>query len=336
MDSNQFDETQTIVLSTTQDEGDSLSGTQNTQSTTTQSTHTEDSDDSSTNSGDFTQHTRTLHKEQSSQLLNKVKATAYFMAAIDAKEKRANRTKKLEVKERNRKMKHKKYAEGAQALLANMNCNIETVSTPVPKKKSRKLVTKVETSAVKTSNRSSSKKQSRFAVHSDVKTPKVNTPNQLLPFTTPSPCATTSISIRKNITLMSHPCSGCGRTVDECHELKYRNMCLHAVLDYFDEVGFQNVTQLGIYNSYARTYTFALKKDMLEHTTFYERTLDIEIPDCMENGSLEEAQQINRSNRLFQFLMSKRVYDVEVYFDQLKSGNIDAAFFSNVENDNKE
>ena len=88
MDSNQFDETQTIVLSTTQDEGDSLSGTQNTQSTTTQSTHTEDSDDSSTNSGDFTQHTRTLHKEQSSQLLNKVKAIVYFMAAIDAKEKK--------------------------------------------------------------------------------------------------------------------------------------------------------------------------------------------------------------------------------------------------------
>ena len=50
MDSNQFDETQTIVLATTQDAGDSLPGTQNTQSNTTQTSNTEDSDDISANS----------------------------------------------------------------------------------------------------------------------------------------------------------------------------------------------------------------------------------------------------------------------------------------------
>ena len=315
------EETQTVVLSTSQLSEDFLSGTQTTNTTTTLTTDAKnfgdnnnyydnnDSDDnndeSSDNSGDFTQYTRTIHKEKSKKLLNKVKATAYLMAAVDAKEKRKKREKKLVAEEKRKKTKLQKYANCSKTLLGNTNCVTEILST-----------TRSNTTTP------------IAAVH--------KTQSQSFPFATPSPRVTNSNASQNNKNLMNNTCSGCGRTVDECHETKYRYVCLHAVLDYFDEVGFRNVTQHGIYNSYARAYTFALKKDMLENTSFYERALDLEIPDCMENASLQDAQQINQSNCLFQFLMSKRVYDVEVYFERLKSGEIDAAFYSDVKNDNEE
>ena len=91
------------------------------------------------------------------------------------------------------------------------------------------------------------------------------------------------------------------------------------------------VTQHGVYIAFMRAYTSARKKDVLESFSFYELNIDCEIPVCMERASLEDAQQIHKSNRLFQFLMSRRVHDVEAYFEDLKAGRVTAAFYPEFE-----
>ena len=60
-----------------------------------------------------------------------------------------------------------------------------------------------------------------------------------VPFTTSSPNPTTS---KISTALLYHTCAGCGHTLDGCHKIKYRNYCLHVVLNYFDKVGMNHVT----------------------------------------------------------------------------------------------
>ena len=121
----------------------------------------------------------------------------------------------------------------------------------------------------------------------------------------------------------THTCSGCGHGIDDCHEAKYRYYCLHSVLDYFEEVGMSYVTQHGIYAAVLRSYTVALKKDMLETTKYYEINIDCELPDCMEKGTLADAQMIHRSNHLFQTLMATRVRDVVAFVEDVKAGRVE-------------
>ena len=154
-----------------------------------------------------------------------------------------------------------------------------------------------------------------------------------VPFATPSP---NPVASRVSNDMSSHKCSGCGNSIDECHEVKYRYYCLHAVIDYFDEVGMNFVTQHGIYAAFMRAYTSARKKDMLESFSYYERNVDCEIPECMERASLEDAQQIHKSNQLFQFLMSRRVHDVESFFEDLKAGRVTTPFYPEFETESEE
>ena len=126
-------------------------------------------------------------------------------------------------------------------------------------------------------------------------------------------------------------CRGCGNIRFSCHEVKYRNFCLHAVLDYFELVGMDFATQHGIQNAFTVAYTSAVKKDMLETHNYYERNRKIELPDCIESGALQDAFYLRNSRRLLQFLMDKRVYDIPSHVQALSDGTAEKRFFPHYE-----
>ena len=92
-------------------------------------------------------------------------------------------------------------------------------------------------------------------------------------------------------------CRGCGNFHSFCHEVKYRNFCLYAVLDYFELVGMDFATQHGIQNAFTVAYTAAVKKDMLEKHDFYERSRDLELADCIKQGALQDAFYLRNSHQ---------------------------------------
>ena len=165
-----------------------------------------------------------------------------------------------------------------------------------------------------------SKKKQRYIIDNDKITTSDDPKNKNIDlFITPSKssCSFVTPNDKEN-----HTCSGCGHGINECHEAKYRNYCLHSVLDYFEEVGMSYVTQHGIYAAVLRSYTVASKKDMLESTNYYEINVDCELPDCMEHGTLADAQMIHKSNHLFQTLMATRVRDVVAFVGDVKAGRV--------------
>ena len=160
-------------------------------------------------------------------------------------------------------------------------------------------------------------------------------------FTTPSPNGTAQFEIENyNITTPSissvasppsvdsnFTCRGCGHNRTHCHEAKYRNFCLHAVLDYFELVGMDFSTQHGITNAFTMAYTSAVKRDMLERHQFYERSKELSLPDCIEQGALQDALYLRSSRRLLQFLLSKRVYDIPNHLQDVNDGTTEHRFF---------
>ena len=238
------------------------------------------------------------------------------MAKVDAKIKRDKHAKKILSKKTKQKRKHQMYVTQATELLGSMDSAKKGSKTTSNSKPTSNSKTKSVTKSPEALNDSSCS----FGV------PQNKNVTGL--FTTPAKVMRSFVTPNDK---PNHICTDCGCGADDCHEVKYRNYCLHSVLDYFDEVGMGYVTQHGIYSAFLRAYTVALKKDMLESTKYYELNVDCELPDCMERGSLEDAQQIHRCNRLWQSLMTKRVHDVGSYIEDLKAGRITAPFCHDVE-----
>ena len=113
-------------------------------------------------------------------------------------------------------------------------------------------------------------------------------------------------------------CNGCGSPFSSCMELKWRNVCLHHVLDYFEDVGYNEVTDAGIRRVYYECFQLMLKSDVLGHTDFWECADKIELPKCMKQGSLKEALDLKNFGPAFHFLMSKRTIDVQRHLIRLK------------------
>ena len=128
-------------------------------------------------------------------------------------------------------------------------------------------------------------------------------------FATPSPAPSNQQDAR---------CDKCGFYGKDCHETKYRLFCLHGVMDYFDDVGFDFSDDLGVYTAYSKAYSAAIKKDTLDLVTFYERQREVDIPLCMLKGSLRDAQNIRYCNRLYQYLLATRVYNVSRHVEDHK------------------
>ena len=98
-----------------------------------------------------------------------------------------------------------------------------------------------------------------------------------------------------------------------CLETKHHNHCLHAVIDYFDKVGYNVITKHGIYQVYYDKYLSRIKDDILTDTGLYELKIDIPIPECMLEGSFTYVLNKINYNSAFCFLETKRMGSVRGY-----------------------
>ena len=185
----------------------------------------------------------------------------------------------------------------------------------------------------------------------DIKTPSSFEPVSVQVFATPSPkvahkaviannhtpatisTASTSTSSISTPDLNAVTCKGCGNTRYFCHEVKYTNFGLHAVIDYFELVGMDFATQHGIHNAFTVAYTSFVKKDMLERHDFYKRSKEIEMTDCIEQGALQEAYHLRNSHCLLQFLTHRRVYDIPQHLQDVADGRAEKSRFPDNEID---
>ena len=267
----------------------------------------------------------------------KVKAGAYLSSSLDAKTKRAKKATKMKSKKVKKGKRVQSYKE-AHAALFCMNVNKDTTPKGKGNAKSVSLDTHVSTPNNKTMS-------SRVNTHTpNAKTTfSKNVPTSCT-FATPSnqtistTCSTSSFSNSQvdssvdNIAVVTGSpeftgdiCPGCGYSKHLCHELMFRDFCLQSVMDHFEDDNIRFTDELGIYTAFIRAYTFSVKKYMLDKHGFYERRREVEIPSCMVDGSLAEAQALRTVDVLRRSLLGQRVFDVQTYVEQVKNGERSAS-----------
>ena len=147
-------------------------------------------------------------------------------------------------------------------------------------------------------------------------TPSVTTPSvtNSIPFSLKVPFATPSPSIATKLnTTPGFECKGCGGTAETCKEIRWKWICLHRVLDYFEKVGSENVEVEGATNAYVSAYHVLGKLDLLNKHSLYSTNPHFSIPQCMVHGSYQMAIDMTKSQKLYCVLMKMRVNDVDDY-----------------------
>ena len=112
-------------------------------------------------------------------------------------------------------------------------------------------------------------------------------------------------------TLEGATCIACKREHKECCEMKYRDFCLQSVIDYIQTTGSSNITDAGLRKAYRDAFTMQAKLDLLTKTGYYETNKMLHLPWCMVQGSLVESLNLIRGTPAAQFLMGKRMANVE-------------------------
>ena len=112
-------------------------------------------------------------------------------------------------------------------------------------------------------------------------------------------------------------CRGCGNKFESCFEYKLRKVCIHSVLDYFDEVGCDMVCELGIQKRYYSTFLSHSKAAILAKTTFWDLDDYISLPECMKQGSFLEAVELMKFDDRYEYWMGFRVHNVENHCKRL-------------------
>lgn len=120
-------------------------------------------------------------------------------------------------------------------------------------------------------------------------------------------------------------CEGCQKPHPECHERKYRDFCLQSVMDHFEDDGIRFTNEMRVYTTFIQAYTFCVKRDMLEAHHFYDKRVEIDLPMCMVNGSLSQAQAIRTSDHLRRILLGQRVFNVENHVKKIANGEAPAS-----------
>ena len=108
-------------------------------------------------------------------------------------------------------------------------------------------------------------------------------------------------------------CPGCMLQYHLCHEARWRDTCLHAVVDYFDRVGYDVITKHGIREAYYERYIVMLKTELLGGHGLYELDDDLPLPSCMLQGSFQEALRMEDYNDTFRYLERHRMHGVKGY-----------------------
>mgnify|MGYP003329213360 CR=1 FL=1 len=141
-----------------------------------------------------------------------------------------------------------------------------------------------------------------------------------------SECVLVTPEYKDTLPVLNNICQGCGYTCEFCPEVKYRNICLHGIIDYHDDVGLYNISDEGIYKAYHDTYLNAIRCDMYTISNYYEIRKELEIPECMKRGSYRKAVQMLRGHRDFMYFRKQRIADVatKVKEGMLETGIDDA------------
>ena len=119
---------------------------------------------------------------------------------------------------------------------------------------------------------------------------------------------------------MSMNCAGCSNPFRRCMEKRWREICLHSVIDYFEETGPDSICEAGVRETYYNTFAVKIKSEIMEQSGgFYETEDNVLIPECMVEGSLKDAiEMMSMDNPTYHYLMSKRVCDVQRHMYRLK------------------
>ena len=87
---------------------------------------------------------------------------------------------------------------------------------------------------------------------------------------------------------------------------------MHAVVDYFDRVGYDVITKHGIREAYYERYVVLAKTELLEHLGgLYKLDDDLPIPQCMREGSFHDSLQMEEYNTAFCYLERNRMHGVK-------------------------
>ena len=102
-------------------------------------------------------------------------------------------------------------------------------------------------------------------------------------------CSSVSTSTVSGVNL-SMTCKGCNNPMRRYMEYRWRKLCLHSVLDYFERVGADSICEAGVRETYYDTFAVKIKGKIMEQSGgFYEIEENLVIPECMVKGSLQDA-----------------------------------------------
>lgn len=240
---------------------------------------------------------KTVRSKKKHSKAEEIKQDARLLTKLDGIEKRARNDAKYKNRAVSSANKRKTFKE--------MKTN-EIMETPPPTNKITNYTSTVSTSTPSTLTSSSSSNVSIVA----------STSESLCGYHI-NPIFTSGIStkdlLKQNIYTQRDPnelCRGCNSVPSECANRTYRDICFHAVLDYYDKVGF-HFTEDGIKKAYMNAYLVAARIDMCRLTSFYELSDELVLPRCMEIGSLRQSVEMLNGNRRFSQLMKQRVHNVQ-------------------------
>ena len=107
---------------------------------------------------------------------------------------------------------------------------------------------------------------------------------------------------------------GCEEHFSECLERKYCDLCLHAVKNRIDDVGFECITDFSIHKVYHNKYMAHLHCNLKDKYGKYEVNHLLNLPKCMMQGSLENALELvtgsEKGLQINEWLMHQRVCDI--------------------------
>ena len=116
---------------------------------------------------------------------------------------------------------------------------------------------------------------------------------------------------RADIKVGRERCNGCKKHFSECLERKYHDLCLHAVKNHIDDVGFEHTTDFSIRKAYHNEYMAHIRRDLKTKYGKYEVDHLLALPKCMMQGSLEDALELatgsEKGLQINEWLMQHRV-----------------------------
>ena len=115
-------------------------------------------------------------------------------------------------------------------------------------------------------------------------------------------------------------CSGCKNPFSSCYEGKWRRICLHRVLDYIEANEFKGATEKGVRKVYYDTFIVMMKNEILDETELYKLEDHIHLPQCMKEGSLNEAIELMDFDVAYEFMKTVRVHDVQRHLAKRNGG----------------